>query len=120
MKLQKSLENKLSCCLNLQTMSNFKFMVMIQFVPSTSVAVKIFSSNFCSQRASGLPDPPSWNTSSGKESAETEESAGQVSLSVSSNLLILCNACLKSSNLQNEVAVVIFLSLSSWMSLLTI
>lgn len=43
---------------------------------------------------------------------------GQVFLSVSSNLLMLRNACFKSSNLQNEVVVVvILLSLSSQMSL---
>lgn len=42
MKLQKGLENKLSSCLNLQTMSNFKFIVTIQFGPSmTSIAVDI-------------------------------------------------------------------------------
>lgn len=42
---------------------------------------------------------------------------GQVFLSVSSNLLMLRNARFKSSNLQNEVVVVILLSLSSQMSL---
>lgn len=33
---------------------------------------------------------------------------------------MLRDVCLKSSNLQNEVAVAVFLSLSSWMSLLAI
>lgn len=76
MKLQKGLENKLSSCVNLQTMSNFKFMVTIQFGQSTmSIAVELINSNFYNQRASALPDPPSWNTSSEKESAKTEQSA---------------------------------------------
>lgn len=100
---------KLSIQLFKPAMSNFKFYGYDW--------TKIFSSNFCSQRTSVLPDPTPWNTSSEKESAKMEESLGQVFLSVSSNLLMLRNACFKSSNLQNEVVVVILLSLSSQMSL---
>lgn len=76
---------------------------MIELGSSTT---KIFCSYFCSQRARVLPDLTSWNMSSEKESAKMEETVGWAFLSVIRNLLMLQNACFKSSNPQNVAAVV--------------